>query len=52
LQAVQHPILGDVLYGTPASLGKAERLLLHATRLELTHPVSLQPMVFSSEPPF
>ncbi|MDD2919111.1 RluA family pseudouridine synthase [Rhodoferax sp.] len=52
LQALQHPILGDALYGTPASLGKAERLLLHATRLELTHPVSLQKMVFSSEPPF
>ncbi|MBE0473515.1 RluA family pseudouridine synthase [Rhodoferax sp.] len=52
LQAIQHPILGDALYGTPASLAKAERLLLHATRLELTHPVNQQTMVFSSEPPF
>jgi tRNA pseudouridine32 synthase / 23S rRNA pseudouridine746 synthase len=52
LQALQHPILGDALYGTPASLAKAERLRLHATRLELTHPVSLQAMVFASEPPF
>jgi tRNA pseudouridine32 synthase/23S rRNA pseudouridine746 synthase len=52
LQALQHPILGDALYGTPASLVKANRLLLHATRLELTHPVSGQAMVFSSEPPF
>jgi tRNA pseudouridine32 synthase / 23S rRNA pseudouridine746 synthase len=52
LQALQHPILGDALYGTPASLAKAERLLLHATRLELTHPVSLQAMVFASEPTF
>ncbi len=52
LQALQHPILGDALYGTPASLQKAGRLLLHATRLELTHPSSLQTMVFSSDPPF
>jgi len=52
LQALQHPIVGDALYGTPASLAKAERLLLHATRLELTHPVNQQIMVFSSEPPF
>lgn len=52
LQALQHPILGDSLYGTPASLAKATRLLLHATRLELTHPVSRQAMVFSSDPPF
>lgn len=52
LQALQHPILGDALYGTPASQAKADRLLLHASRLELTHPVSGQAMVFSSEPPF
>jgi len=52
LQALQHPILGDAMYGMPTRLGKAERLLLHATRLELTHPISLQTMVFSSEPPF
>lgn len=52
LQALQHPILGDALYGTPASQVKAERLLLHATQLELTHPGSGQAMVFTSEPPF
>lgn len=52
LQALQHPILGDGWYGTPASHAKANRLLLHATRLELTHPVSGQAMVFVSEPPF
>lgn len=52
LQALQHPILGDALYGTPASLARSERLLLHATQLELTHPVSLQAMVFASEAPF
>lgn len=52
LQALRHPILGDALYGTPASQAKAARLLLHATRLELTHPVSRQAMVFTSDPPF
>lgn len=52
LQAVQHPILGDALYGTPISQAKADRLLLHASRLELTHPVSGQAMVFTSAPPF
>lgn len=52
LQALQHPILGDALYGTPTSVAKAGRLLLHATRLELSHPVSGQALVFSSEPPF
>jgi len=52
LQALQHPILGDTLYGSPTSHAKAGRLLLHATRLELTHPVSRQAMVFLSDPPF
>lgn len=52
LQALQHPILGDALYGTPTSPGKAERMLLHATRLELVHPVNLQMMVLTSAPPF
>ena len=52
LQALQHPILGDALYGTPPSLVKSARLLLHATRLDLKHPASQQPMAFSSEPPF
>lgn len=52
LQALQHPILGDALYGTPASQAKAARLLLHASRLELTHPVNGQALVFTSEPPF
>lgn len=52
LQALQHAIVGDALYGTQASLAKAGRLLLHATRLEMAHPFSGQSMVFSSVPPF
>lgn len=41
------PILGDDLYGT-----KADRLHLHAQRLTIKHPVTLQEMTFTSEPPF
>ena len=36
LRYTGHPVLGDGLYGT----GLQERLLLHAWRLEFTHPVS------------
>jgi tRNA pseudouridine32 synthase/23S rRNA pseudouridine746 synthase len=40
LQAIGHPLLGDSLYApSPVQLGAA-RLLLHATRLELRHPVN------------
>jgi len=52
LQALQHPILGDNWYGSSAAQAKAQRLLLHASRLELIHPASLQPVTFSSEPDF
>ncbi len=33
-----HPILGDRLYGTPASQSAAPRLLLHAEHVTLHHP--------------
>jgi 23S rRNA pseudouridine1911/1915/1917 synthase len=36
------PILGDPLYGRP---GAAPRLMLHATRLALVHPVTGRPLV-------
>ena len=41
------PIRGDELYGRPA-----ERLFLHAERLELTHPVTGQRMAFELPAPF
>jgi 23S rRNA pseudouridine1911/1915/1917 synthase len=34
MQYIEHPIVGDVLYGGK----KAERLFLHATSLEITLP--------------
>ncbi len=42
------PILGDLLYGRT----KAERLYLHAERLELTHPVTGEKLLFSASCPF
>ena len=39
LAAIGHPILGDALYGAGGAQAQATRLLLHACRLELAHPV-------------
>ncbi len=52
LQALGHPILGDALYASDAVLAKSNRLLLHASALHLTHPVSGDMMKFESPPPF
>ena len=41
------PIVGDELYGRPA-----DRLYLHAERLELTHPVTRERMVFEQKADF
>ncbi len=40
LAALGHPILGCDMYAHDAALGMADRLLLHATHLGLTHPAS------------
>jgi RluA family pseudouridine synthase len=42
-------ILGDEVYGSAS--GKAARLMLHAVRLALPHPVSGEPLVIESSPP-
>lgn len=52
LLAINHPILGDALYAPDTVAAKSERLLLHATHLELIHPVSMQIMRFESPAPF
>ncbi len=52
LQALGHPILGDTLYAPPDVQQLANRLLLHATGLQLIHPATGQPIAFSSMPPF
>lgn len=48
LLAIGHPIVGDALYGGQA----AERLMLHAHRLDFAHPVTGSQMRLISEPPF
>ena len=43
------PIMGDDLYGTTSTL--IDRQALHAARLELTHPLTGEPMCFHSPLP-
>lgn len=52
LAAIGHPILGDDLYAHPEALAAAPRLHLHATRLDLIHPVSNERLAFESPCPF
>ena len=49
---IGHPILGCDIYGSQASTQAADRLLLHATELTLTHPETGQLMTFKSARPF
>jgi tRNA pseudouridine32 synthase/23S rRNA pseudouridine746 synthase len=50
--ALGFPILGDTLYAPPDVQAQSTRLLLHASTLELAHPVSGERVCFASEPPF
>lgn len=52
LFALGHPILGDNLYGDYHTKGLAPRLLLHATELSFTHPLSKKRLSFVSPSPF
>lgn len=52
MEAMGHPILGDDFYGTPASCAKADRLMLHACRIELDHPETGAPLRIDCPPPF
>ncbi len=52
LQGIGHPILGDTLYGCDRTQALSERLLLHASAIELEHPISRQIMRFDSPPGF
>lgn len=52
LQAIGHPILGDTLYAPPAVASSTTRLLLHASRLQLAHPVGGHALDLMSAPPF
>jgi len=52
LLALGHAIVGDTLYADAHVQAMSKRLLLHACSLEISHPVSAQPMRFSSVTPF
>jgi tRNA pseudouridine32 synthase/23S rRNA pseudouridine746 synthase len=52
LLAIGHPILGDALYAPPEVFARAERLLLHASSLRLTHPSNGEPLHVASDAPF
>lgn len=47
MQAIGHPVLGDVIYGHK-HLPKAERLMLHAYSLAFTHPTTKERMCFTA----
>jgi 23S rRNA pseudouridine1911/1915/1917 synthase len=49
LASVGHPVVGDPVYGRPSPL--TGRLLLHAWRLELRHPVTDIPMLLEAPLP-
>jgi tRNA pseudouridine32 synthase / 23S rRNA pseudouridine746 synthase len=52
LAAIGHPILGDTLYAPPQVQQRAPRLMLHAWRLALAHPVHGNLCRFESPAPF
>ncbi|MDP3762309.1 MAG: pseudouridine synthase [Ramlibacter sp.] len=52
LQSLGHAILGDTLYAPPQAQAAAPRLLLHATGLRMTHPVTGEALAFASTAPF
>jgi tRNA pseudouridine32 synthase/23S rRNA pseudouridine746 synthase len=52
LQSLGHPILGDHLYASPETMAKSARLMLHASQLTFTHPVTGQPLDLRCEVPF
>jgi len=52
LQALGHPILGDALYAPPDIQARSPRLLLHASAITLTHPLTGELLQLDSLPPF
>jgi tRNA pseudouridine32 synthase/23S rRNA pseudouridine746 synthase len=52
LRAIGHPVLGDDLYAPPEARAMADRLLLHAAVLEITHPTRGERITFTAPCPF
>jgi tRNA pseudouridine32 synthase/23S rRNA pseudouridine746 synthase len=51
MAAIGHPIVGDLLYGKDAGT-TTQRLLLHASVLNFTHPLSGESLTLISKAPF
>lgn len=47
MQLLGNPILGDKFYAGGAAFAAADRLLLHAERIQFSHPLSGEPMSFA-----
>ena len=47
-----HPILGDKLYAHDDAKALSERLCLHASKIEFSHPTTQQTLTFESPYPF
>lgn len=52
MKSLGHPILGDNLYADKATLQLSTRLMLHATELGFSHPVSQQFIEFTQSAEF
>lgn len=52
MQALGHPIVGDLLYAREFNPDAEPRLCLHAQTLELTHPVTGERLSFTLPAPF
>lgn len=52
LRCIGHPIAGCDLYGNEQAYEMSERLLLHATGLQLAHPGTAKPIAFADVAPF
>ena len=52
LQSIGHPILGDHLYASPETLAKSARMLLHASQLVFTQPITGTSLELHCEAPF
>lgn len=52
MRELGHPILGDALYASSVIESQSDRLLLHAARLDLSHPLTATALCFESPPPF
>jgi tRNA pseudouridine32 synthase/23S rRNA pseudouridine746 synthase len=52
LHALGHPMMGDTLYAPAEVQSLSPRLLLHASQLELQHPLTGEPLSWDSPAPF